>query len=200
MCVHLVARGGGGARACLRRARARLRARGSENSPPRGGARVRPARRPRGVGRAPARGAQRGRDARRAESERGVPVRLPGGAGERRVRHRRVRGGGLPGHRRAGRRSHASAERVRGAVHRVLRVVLPAGGEEAREQSQGVQGREHPAGTCREHIACPNARSPVGSSFYPFLLTFLSEKSFFKMRRKKSARLATPSSWPRRRS
>jgi hypothetical protein len=51
-------------------------------------------------------------------------------------------------------------------------VVLPAGGEEAREQSQGVQGREHTAGTCREHIACPTARSPVGSSFfYPFLLT-----------------------------
>ena len=47
--------------------------------------------------------------------------------------------------------------------------------------------------------APPRGR-PSDRRFIQFFSLFYSEKSFFKMRRKKSARLATPSNWRRRRS
>ena len=46
----------------------------------------------------------------------------------------------------------------------------------------------------------PTRGRPSDRRFIHFFSLFYSEKSFFKMRRKKSARLATPSNWRRRRS
>ena len=90
------------------------------------------------------------------------PIR---GGDERRVRHRRPRVRRLRRHRRPRRRGDAAAERVWTRLHRVLRLVLPARREEARQPRERVPRREHPAGApSPPHPHAPRRRRVIDAT------------------------------------